>query len=163
MIHPTEHLIVTKPWWDTVDALGTAVVSPVVARNRSLVGQMWRWLESGDRWLVRAAIQHQRGRGQATDIALLLAMCEPYAAEREFFIAKAIGWALRDTARWYPEAVRAVRRRASGPQRRGPARGRQGRGPLSPSLIRSSAPVSSAGMIHTLFASPLATSGIAWR
>jgi 3-methyladenine DNA glycosylase AlkD len=104
--NPTERLLVTKPWWDTVDSLGTCVISPVVSRHVELVDLMWQWLESGDRWLVRAAIQHQRGRHQDTDTALLLAMCEPFVADREFFIAKAIGWALRDTARWYPDDVR---------------------------------------------------------
>jgi 3-methyladenine DNA glycosylase AlkD len=102
----TQTLLTTKPWWDTVDALGTAVVSPVVARNRTLVDLMWRWLESGDRWLIRAAIQHQRGLGERTDVPRLLAMCDRFAADREFFVAKAIGWALRDVTAWDAGAVR---------------------------------------------------------
>jgi 3-methyladenine DNA glycosylase AlkD len=106
LAHPTERLLTTKPWWDTVDSLGSAAVAPIVARHPLLVDDMWRWLDSGNRWLVRAAIQHQRGLKGNTDVGLLLAMCEPFVADREFFIAKAIGWALRDVTRWQPDAVR---------------------------------------------------------
>ena len=103
---PVEALLTTKPWWDTVDALGTAVVTPLVARDPAQVARMWQWCTSGDRWLVRAAIQHQRGRRDRTDVDRLLAMCDRHAGDREFFVAKAIGWALRDVTRWNPAAVR---------------------------------------------------------
>lgn len=103
---PIESLLTSRPWWDTVDSLGTAVVSPLTARDAALAGLMQQWSDSTDRWLVRAAIQHQRGRGAQTDVDLLLRMCDQHARQREFFIAKAIGWALRDLARWNPEAVR---------------------------------------------------------
>jgi 3-methyladenine DNA glycosylase AlkD len=102
----TQTLLTTKPWWDTVDALGTVVVSPVVARNPPLVDLMWQWLDSGDRWLIRAAIQHQRGLKERTDVTRLLAMSDRFAADREFFVAKAIGWALRDVTAWDAGAVR---------------------------------------------------------
>jgi 3-methyladenine DNA glycosylase AlkD len=82
-------------------------VSPLTKRNPQLVGLMWQWLDSGDRWLIRAAIQHQRGRKEDTDFDLLYAMCDRHAPEREFWIAKAIGWALRDVTRWDPAGVAA--------------------------------------------------------
>lgn len=104
---PGQPLLVTKPWWDTVDALGTAVVSPLTARFPEQVELMWSWCRSNDRWLIRAAIQHQRGRKADTDIDLLLAMCAEHAGDREFFIAKAIGWALRDASSWFPAQVQA--------------------------------------------------------
>ena len=100
-----ERLLTTKPWWDTVDSLGSAAITPVVARNRELVDLMWGWIDSGDRWLVRAAVQHQRGLKERTDIDLLLQMCDLVASDREFFIARAVGWALRDTAGFAPQAV----------------------------------------------------------
>jgi 3-methyladenine DNA glycosylase AlkD len=102
---PVQDLLTTKPWWDTVDALGNAAVSPLTARHADTIDLMWQWWDSGDRWLVRAAIQHQRGRKEATDLDVLFAMCDRYAEDREFFIAKAIGWALRDVTRWDPAAV----------------------------------------------------------
>jgi len=102
---PVESLLTDRPWWDTVDALGTAVITPLVAAHPDQVPTMWRWLDSGDRWLIRAAIQHQRGLKDRTDLDRLLAMCDRFASDREFFIAKAIGWALRDVTRWDATAV----------------------------------------------------------
>lgn len=103
---PVQDLLTDKPWWDTVDSLGSTAVTPIVARHPHLVDLMWSWLDSGDRWLIRAAIQHQRGLKEQTDVARLIAMCDRFAADREFFIAKAIGWALRDVTRWDPAAAR---------------------------------------------------------
>ncbi len=92
-----EYLITHKSWWDTVDALGTAAVSPLTARFPSL-GLMNKWNNSENMWLNRAAIQHQRGRKYDTDVELLLRYCDDHSDDKRFFIAKAIGWALRDLA-----------------------------------------------------------------
>lgn len=102
---PVQQLLIDKPWWDTVDALGTAVISPLTVKYPGLVDLMWMWCDSDDRWLIRAAIQHQRGRKQNTDTELLFAMCRQHIDDPEFFVAKAIGWALRDTTRWFPQQV----------------------------------------------------------
>lgn len=93
-----EFLITSKAWWDTVDSLGSAIVTPLVARNPQLVATMWTWLRGENMWLTRAAIQHQRGLKDQTDVVRLTAMCDERSADREFFIAKAVGWALRDLA-----------------------------------------------------------------
>jgi 3-methyladenine DNA glycosylase AlkD len=102
---PVEALIVTKSWWDTVDSLGSAAVSPITARHPATLELMWQWLDSGNIWLIRAAIQHQRGRASQTHFGLLYEMCDRFATEREFFIAKAIGWALRDCTHWDRDGV----------------------------------------------------------
>jgi 3-methyladenine DNA glycosylase AlkD len=104
---PTQDLLTTRPWWDTVDSLGSAAVTPLVSGHPEQVDLMWSWLDSGDRWLIRAAIQHQRGLKERTDLNRLFAMCDRFASDREFFIAKAIGWALRDVTRWDAPAVQA--------------------------------------------------------
>jgi 3-methyladenine DNA glycosylase AlkD len=104
---PVQDLLTTKPWWDTVDTLGSVAVTPLVARHPEQVDLMWAWLDSGDRWLIRAAIQHQRGLKERTDLERLFAMCDRFADDREFFIAKAIGWALRDVTSWDPAAVQS--------------------------------------------------------
>jgi 3-methyladenine DNA glycosylase AlkD len=98
-------LLTTTPWWDTVDGLGTAAVSPLCRRFDS-AATIDAWSESGDRWLIRAAIQHQRGWGHSTDLGRVFGLCDRHWEEREFFIAKAIGWALRDLTGIDPEAVR---------------------------------------------------------
>lgn len=102
---PVQDLLTTKPWWDTVDSLGSVAITPLVARHPEQVGLMWTWLDSGDRWLIRAALQHQRGLKERTDLGRLFTMCDRFAADREFFIAKAVGWALRDATRWDAPAV----------------------------------------------------------
>ncbi len=92
-----EYLLTHKPWWDTVDSLGGGVVSPLTVRFNSLP-LMNKWNTSKDIWLIRAAIQHQRGRRTQTDIPLLLKYCHDHSDDHTFWVAKAIGWALRDLA-----------------------------------------------------------------
>jgi len=105
LVDHVEHLITTKNWWDSVDALvGDAVVRSVVA-HPELKTVMRQWIEADNTWLVRAAIVHQLGRGLETDRDLLFEFCERRAGDREIFIAKAIGWALRDLSWRDPDSV----------------------------------------------------------
>lgn len=99
-----EALLTTKSWWDTVDGLVTAAVSPLCRRFglRELID---RWSASGDRWLVRAALGHQRGSKADTSVERVLDLCHQHWSDDEFFVAKAIGWALRDLAGLDPDAV----------------------------------------------------------
>ena len=100
-----EYLLTTKPWWDTVDGLGSVAVSPLTDRYgcEKLID---KWNKSTNMWLNRAAIQHQRGRKYETDVKLILKYCDDHSGSNEFFIVKAIGWALRDIAKINPKAVR---------------------------------------------------------
>ena len=100
-----EDLIVSKSWWDTVDNLGSVAVSPLTDKF-GCEKLIERWNKSENMWLNRAAIQHQRGRKFETDINLVLQYCDDHSDSREFFIVKAIGWALRDLAPISPKAVR---------------------------------------------------------
>lgn len=100
-----EDLLLTKSWWDTVDGLGTAAVSPLTITypNKKLIE---RWIRHPNKWLVRAAIQHQRGRRSDTDVEYVLELCSLHADSHEFFITKAVGWALRDITAFDKPAVR---------------------------------------------------------
>ena len=100
-----EYLIVTKSWWDTVDGLGSVAVSPLTDKY-GCEKLIERWNKSSNMWLNRAAIQHQRGRKFETDVRLVLQYCDAHSDSTEFFIVKAIGWALRDLAAINPSAVR---------------------------------------------------------
>lgn len=100
-----ECVLLQHPWWDTVDLWGSDVINPLCLRY-DCTETMWRWNASGNRWLIRASIQHQRGRKRDYDVDLVLAMCEPHVADAEFFVAKAIGWALRDMAKYEPDRIR---------------------------------------------------------
>jgi 3-methyladenine DNA glycosylase AlkD len=64
------------------------------------------WSAETDRWLVRTAILHQLHWGTATDAKRLFGYCTRQAGHRDFFVRKAIGWALRHYARTDPDAVR---------------------------------------------------------
>jgi len=100
-----EDLLTSKPWWDTVDGLGSVAISPLTDKFgcEKLIAN---WNKSSNMWLNRAAIQHQRGRKFETDVELVLQYCDDHSASKEFFIVKAIGWALRDISRINPRAVR---------------------------------------------------------
>ncbi|WP_109486105.1 DNA alkylation repair protein [Occallatibacter savannae] len=103
-------LVRLKSWWDTVDALAAGVIGKVVrnarAENPEVQTEMDKALRSSDFWVRRVAILHQLGwRGQ-TDAGRLFAYALACGHEKEFFIRKAIGWALRDYARHAPAEVR---------------------------------------------------------
>lgn len=104
-----EDLLLTKSWWDTVDGLGTAAVSPLTITypNKRLIK---RWISHPNKWLVRAAIQHQRGRRDDADVDYVLKLCSRHADSHEFFITKAVGWALRDITAFNKPAVRSYLR-----------------------------------------------------
>lgn len=100
-------LITTRPWWDTVDALATHAVGPLVARHPELSVAMDGWIDGDDLWLARTAILHQLLWKERTDPERLFAYADRRAADTDFFIRKALGWALRQYARTDPDAVRA--------------------------------------------------------
>jgi len=100
-----EYLLITKPWWDTVDGLGSVAVSPLTDKY-GCEKLVHKWNKSSNMWLNRAAIQHQRGRKYETDVKLILKYCDNHSDSNEFFIVKAIGWALRDLAKIAPRDVR---------------------------------------------------------
>ncbi len=105
-IETAESLIVTKSWWDTVDELAQHLVGVLVQSHTDLVPTMDVWVENDNMWLARTAILHQnRYKGQ-TDVTRLFSYCERQAGHPDFFIRKAIGWALREYAKTDPEAVR---------------------------------------------------------
>ena len=106
-VETARYLIVTKSWWDTVDALAAHLVGPLVARHPALVSTMDSWLTDDDLWLVRAAILHQLRYKEQTDAVRLFRYCTAQAEHRDFFVRKAIGWALREYAKTDPAAVRA--------------------------------------------------------
>jgi 3-methyladenine DNA glycosylase AlkD len=99
-------LIVEGAWWDFVDEIATQLIRRLIVEHPD---QTWpvvdRWIDDADMWLRRTAILCQIGARERTDTGRLFAFCERRAFESEFFIRKAIGWALREQARTDPEAV----------------------------------------------------------
>jgi len=101
-----QELIVTGAWWDLVDSVATHPVAELLARQRApMTAALLAWSRAPDRWLRRAAIISQVNAKAATDLELLYACIEPNLQERDFFIRKAIGWALRAYAWTDPDEV----------------------------------------------------------
>ena len=102
-----EEMIVTGAWWDFVDAISTHQLADVLrAEPRRMKPLMRRWAKDKDMWKRRASILCQiRFKGD-TDLDLLYACIEPSLSHRDFFIRKAIGWALRQYAWTDPKEVR---------------------------------------------------------
>lgn len=99
-----EELIVDGAWWDHVDAVACG---PLGALLPEVAPVLREWSVDPDLWKRRSAIIAQVRRKRDTDFALLQAVIEPNRSDREFFIRKAIGWALRSYASVDPEAVRS--------------------------------------------------------
>jgi 3-methyladenine DNA glycosylase AlkD len=99
-----QRLLLRDPWWETVDGLA-AVIGEIVYADRSAQTIMDQWLQHQSFWVRRAAMLHQLGWRLETDTARLGRYAMALAHEDEFFIRKAIGWALRDYARWNPTFV----------------------------------------------------------
>ncbi|MFZ4517814.1 MAG: DNA alkylation repair protein [Microthrixaceae bacterium] len=97
--------VTTDSWWDTVDSLAVSTGN-LVRAHPGLAREMDRWIDDDDLWVARVALLHQLGWKDAVDQERLFRYCEQRAADTEFFIRKAIGWALRDHARTDPGAVR---------------------------------------------------------
>ena len=100
-----EELTQRKSWWDSVDGLA-GIASSLLRRNVQERGIVWAWSSHNSFWMNRVAILHQIGWAEETDKAILFTLCLAHAASEEFFVRKAIGWALRDYAWSNPTAVK---------------------------------------------------------
>lgn len=99
-------LIVTGAWWDLVDEVAGHALGPLHdAFPGPMRARMLAWSKSDDLWLRRAAIISQLARRGREDFALLEAVIEPALDSKEFFLRKAIGWALRNVAWTRPALV----------------------------------------------------------
>ncbi len=102
-----EHLLVTHSWWDSVDTISKYLLGEYLRQfpeeTETVVGQ---FSSSDNMWLNRAALLFQLGYKKDTDAGLLFSECEKHRHSKEFFIQKAIGWALREYAKTDPEAVK---------------------------------------------------------
>jgi len=99
-------MIVTGAWWDHVDAVSHLVGAVLLAHPAELGTLLGGWSTDDDRWLRRTSIISQLGFKSRTDTGLLTAVITPNLTDKEFFVRKAIGWALREYAKTDPEWVR---------------------------------------------------------
>jgi 3-methyladenine DNA glycosylase AlkD len=102
-----EEMIVTGAWWDLVDGIAGHRLGLLLRRfPREMRKEMLAWTRSGDLWKRRSAILCQLTFKEDTDLDLLYATIAPALGSREFFLRKAIGWALRQYSRTDPKEVR---------------------------------------------------------
>ena len=109
-----EEMIVSGAWWDYVDTLATHRLGGLLRKEPRVVAKVMRdWSRSDDLWKRRSAILCQLQLKKDTDLALLSDCLAPALPAREFFLRKAIGWALRQYARTDPQWVLAYVREHS--------------------------------------------------
>jgi 3-methyladenine DNA glycosylase AlkD len=102
-----EEMIVTGAWWDLVDALAAHRLGTLLRRfPREMRKEMLAWSRSEDLWKRRSAILCQLTFKKDTDLELLYAVIAPALSSKEFFLRKAIGWALRQHAWTDPREIR---------------------------------------------------------
>jgi 3-methyladenine DNA glycosylase AlkD len=94
-----------RQWWDTIDFLDK-IIGDIGLKDKRVDELMLKWSVDEDFWVRRVAIDHQLGRKEKTNTDLLEKILTNNFGSKEFFINKAIGWALRDYSKTNPDWVR---------------------------------------------------------
>ena len=103
-----EHIqkyIQIKQWWDTID-LFDRIIGEIGLKDCRVNDLMLQWSQDKDFWVRRIAIDHQLCRKEKTNTELLEKIIVNNLGSHEFFINKAIGWALRDYSKTNPQWVK---------------------------------------------------------
>ena len=101
-----EEMVTDGAWWDYVDAIASRLVGNLLTQYpEQMKTRMLEWAHSTDIWKRRTSIICQLKFKEATDFDLLRACIAPSIEHREFFLRKAIGWALREYAKTDPDQV----------------------------------------------------------
>jgi len=100
-----KRLILKKSWWDTIDNLDMTI-GTLALKDSNVNKILLEWSLDENIWLRRIAIDHQLLRKEKTNIELLEKILKNNLGQAEFFINKAIGWALRDYSKTNPEWVK---------------------------------------------------------
>lgn len=102
-----EKLIITNSWWDSVDTIAKYILGQYLLEYPlEIENVIERFSNSENMWLNRSAILFQLGYKQKTNFDILKSECEKHKNSNEFFIQKAIGWALREYTKTNPEVVK---------------------------------------------------------
>jgi 3-methyladenine DNA glycosylase AlkD len=101
-----EFMITSKSWWDTVDLIAGNLVGPYFQQYPDQIPVLTeKWMDSGNMWLQRTCVLFQLKYKKQTDTKLLDSFISRLNHSKEFFIRKAIGWALREYSKTDPEFV----------------------------------------------------------
>jgi 3-methyladenine DNA glycosylase AlkD len=105
MLPVYEEIIRSGAWWDFADGVSGRLCNLLQAHRPEMTAVLLAWSTDADFWVRRASITAQLKAKGSTDTALLTRVIEANLADPEFFIRKAIGWALREYAKTSPEWV----------------------------------------------------------
>ena len=100
-----KRLILKKSWWDTIDNLDMTI-GALALKDSNVNKILLEWSLDENIWLKRIAIDHQLLRKEKTNTELLEKILKNNLGQTEFFINKAIGWALRDYSKTNPNWVK---------------------------------------------------------
>lgn len=101
-----ESLITRNSWWDTVDMFNIPI-GRMYLKYPQIKETLKEWMSSGNMWLRRSSVIFQLHLKKDTDTVMLAEAIEKNSGSKEFFINKAIGWALREYSKTDAEWVRA--------------------------------------------------------
>lgn len=100
-------LLITNAWWDTVDTISKYILGEyLIVFPQETTKVVQEFSDADNIWLNRSTLLFQLGYKKSTNAELLFNQCTKHANSKEFFIQKAIGWALREYAKVFPEAVK---------------------------------------------------------
>ena len=103
-----EKFLVTNSWWDSVDTIAKYLLGGYLLQfPEETLNVIEQFSNSNNMWLNRSAILFQLSYKEKTNFEILKSECEKHKYSNEFFIQKAIGWALRDYSRFNPNGVEA--------------------------------------------------------
>ena len=101
-----EMILITNSWWDSVDTIAKYILGEYLIEFPNETKKViQRFSSSNNMWLNRSAILFQLSYKQNTNSEILFGQCIKHSHSNEFFIQKAIGWALREYGRFYPNEV----------------------------------------------------------
>jgi 3-methyladenine DNA glycosylase AlkD len=102
-----ENILTTNSWWDSVDTISKYILGEYLVEFPKETSKVInRFSDSDNMWLNRSAILFQLGYKQKTNADVLFRECIKHAHSKEFFIQKAIGWALREYGKYFPDKVK---------------------------------------------------------
>lgn len=96
----------TCQWWDIVDTVSVHLIGKSLCKNSALSDYLTQWIQDENMWIRRTALITQLMYKSETDATLLAKLIEKTMHEKDFFIRKAIGWALRQYSKSNPIFVR---------------------------------------------------------
>ena len=103
-----QYCLTHKSWWDTVDGIGSDwIPTYFLIFPEKQISVTQKWNRSNNMWLQRSCILFQRSYNKNTNIQLLSEYIQQHQLSKEFFIQKAIGWALREYSKTNPEWVKS--------------------------------------------------------